>query len=85
MESTKSENEEIRQNGVFFLHVTFGLRKPIEQSRAVVNKEWGIFVFHTPSARLWTKMSQLLSKVVLVEVLQTLLLSKTNGFRLTKG
>lgn len=33
----------------------------------------------------WTKMSQLLSKVVLVEVLQTLLLSKTNGFRLTKG
>lgn len=30
-------------------------------------------------------MSQLLSQVALDEVLQTLLLSKTNGFRLTKG
>ncbi len=30
-------------------------------------------------------MSQLLSQVTLDEVLQTLLLSKTNGFRLTKG
>jgi hypothetical protein len=36
-------------------------------------------------ARNWTEMSQLLSKVALDEVLQTLLLSKTNGFRLTKG